>query len=163
MDMHLYPGYLPGAIGRIAQLHASFYAEHSGFGVAFEAKVASELAEFCAQMDSTRDGMWLAVASGEILGSIVIDGANADDKGAHLRWFIVSDKLRGSGAGKQLLSAAMDFCRSKSYRKVYLWTFDQLHAARHLYEKHGFKLAKEQLGHQWGKEVNEQLFIKSDV
>jgi len=163
MDMHLYPGYLPGAIGRITQLHASFYAEHSGFGVAFEAKVASELAEFCAQMDSTRDGMWLAVASGEILGSIVIDGANAEDKGAHLRWFIVSDKLRGSGAGNQLLSAAMDFCRTKQYRNVYLWTFDQLPAARHLYEKHGFKLTKEQLGNQWGKEVNEQLFIKSDA
>jgi ribosomal protein S18 acetylase RimI-like enzyme len=163
MDIHLYHGYLPSAIGKIVQLHASFYAEHSGFGVAFEAKVASELAEFCTRMDSTRDGMWLAVASGEILGSVVIDGANAADKGAHLRWFIVSDKLRGSGAGNQLLSAAMDFCDNKQYRSVYLWTFDQLHAARHLYEKFGFKLAKEQVGNQWGTEVNEQLFIKSDA
>lgn len=163
MDMHIHPGYLPGTIGRIAQLHASFYAEHSGFGVAFEAKVASELAGFCTRMDPTRDGLWLAVASGEILGSIAIDSANADDKGAHLRWFIVSDKLRGSGTGSQLLIAAMDFCSARQYQSVYLWTFDQLHAARHLYEKYGFKLAKEQIGNQWGKEVNEQLFIKRDA
>jgi GNAT superfamily N-acetyltransferase len=103
------------------------------------------------------------VESGEILGSIVIDGAGAESEGAHLRWFIVSDKLRGSGAGNQLMRAAMDFCRDRQYRRVYLWTFDQLHAARHLYEKYGFRLASEQLGTQWGKEVNEQLFVKGDV
>jgi heme-degrading monooxygenase HmoA/GNAT superfamily N-acetyltransferase len=163
MDMQLHYGYLPGAIGRIVQLHASFYAEHSGFGVEFEAKVASELAAFCRRMNPVRDGIWLAVEANEILGSIVVDGANAEDKGAHLRWFIVSDKLRGSGAGNQLLRAAMDFCSDRQYRSVYLWTFDQLHAARHLYEKHGFKLTKEQLGNQWGKEVNEQLFVKSNT
>ncbi len=104
MDIQLHSGYLPGAIGKIAQLHASFYARHSGFGVEFEAKVASELAGFCTSMDSNRDGIWLAMESDEILGSIVIDGACAEDKGAHLRWFIVSDELRGSGAGNQLLS-----------------------------------------------------------
>lgn len=160
MDIHLHSGYLPGTIGRITELHASFYAEHSGFGIEFEAKVASELAGFCSRMDPGRDGVWLVVASGEILGSIVIDGANAEDKGAHLRWFIVSDKLRGSGVGKELLDAALDFCSKRRYRSVYLWTFDQLHAARHLYEKYGFKLVKEQLGKQWGKEVNEQLFVR---
>jgi len=161
--MHIHSGYLPGTIGRIVQLHASFYAEHSGFGVAFEAKVASELAGFCTRMSPSHDGIWLAMESDEILGSIVIDGASAEDKGAHLRWFIVSDKLRGSGAGNRLLTAAMDFCRDRQYHSVHLWTFDQLHAARHLYEKYGFKLVKAQLGNQWGKEVNEQLFVKSDT
>jgi len=163
MTIHLHSGYLPGAIGRIAELHASFYAKHSGFGVDFEAKVASELAGFCTRMEPSRDGLWLAVESDEILGSIVIDAANAEDQGAHLRWFIVSDALRGTGAGKQLLSAALDFCRNRHYPSVYLWTFDQLHAARHLYEKYGFSLAREQVGKQWGKEVNEQLFVRGDV
>ena len=32
-------------------------------------------------------------------------------------------------------------------------------AARHLYEKHGFKLVRTQRGSQWGKEVNEQRFV----
>jgi hypothetical protein len=45
--MNLHHGYLPGCIGRITQLHASYYARTVGFGVPFEAKVATELAQFC--------------------------------------------------------------------------------------------------------------------
>ena len=80
----------------------------------------------------------------------------------HLRWFITSDASRGKGVGTLLLCAALDFCKMRDYRNVYLWTFDELHAARHLYEKHGFRLASTQRGSQWGKEVNEQRFIWGD-
>jgi hypothetical protein len=41
---------------------------------------------------------------------------------------------------------------------VYLWTFEGLDAARHLYEKSGFRLALQKRGAQWGAEVNEQRF-----
>ena len=77
---------------------------------------------------------------------------------AHLRWFIVSDALRGKGAGSQLLRTALDFCRDCGYGRVYLSTFEGLHAARHLYEKHGFRLVQERRGAQWGREVIEQRF-----
>jgi RimJ/RimL family protein N-acetyltransferase len=50
------------------------------------------------------------------------------------------------------------FCKMKDYRKVYLWTFEGLHAARHLYEKFGFKLVQQAEGAQWGKKVTEQKF-----
>ncbi len=43
---HITEGYATGCVGRIAQLHAHYYAKSNGFGVAFEAKVASELADF---------------------------------------------------------------------------------------------------------------------
>lgn len=33
--MHLDSGYLPGCIGRIAELHARFYVVQAGFGVEF--------------------------------------------------------------------------------------------------------------------------------
>jgi hypothetical protein len=46
---------------------------------------------------------------------------------------------------------------------VYLWTFDGLHAARHLYEKHGFRLARTQRGSRWGQQVDEQLFTLGDA
>ena len=39
-------GYKPGCIGKITQLHAAYYAASHGFGLEFEAKVASELSEF---------------------------------------------------------------------------------------------------------------------
>lgn len=156
MNIHL--GYRPGCIGRIVELHASYYARTSGFGAPFEAKVASGLAAFCLDYQTDRDGLWLAEQDGVIHGSIAIDGSHAAESGAHLRWFITSDASRGQGLGSQLLTAAMDFCRARGYRQVHLWTFDGLHAARHLYEKHGFTLTQSQQGTQWGKEVTEQLF-----
>ena len=154
----MHKGYLPGCIGRITELHARFYSSHAGFGLYFESRVASELAGFCERYDDDRDGLWLADLDGKIEGAIAIDGLHADKEGAHLRWFITSDRLRGSGAGGRLLTSALEFCDTRGYRKTCLWTFDGLDAARHLYEKHGFRLKQQQLGRQWGTEVLEQRF-----
>ena len=60
--------------------------------------------------------------------------------------------------GSKLMSKAIDFCNSKGYKKTYLWTFEGLDAARHLYETAGFKLIRQQSGVQWGTTVNEQYF-----
>ncbi|MBL8377629.1 MAG: GNAT family N-acetyltransferase [Burkholderiales bacterium] len=157
MSVEIANGYRPGCIGRVATLHAEYYSAASGFGVDFEAKVARELAGFCLDYQPGRDDLWLALVDGRIEGSIVIDGAHAADDGAHLRWFIVSDALRGSGAGRALLSAALAFTDAR-YQRTYLWTFAGLHAARHLYEAHGFRLAQARPGAQWGKVVDEQRF-----
>jgi GNAT superfamily N-acetyltransferase len=161
--MTVHAGYLPGCIGRVIEMHGSYYATRVGFGYGFEAKVARELSEFVLRYDPERDGLWLATHEGEVHGSIVIDGIRASSEGAHLRWFITSDSQRGMGTGKDLLGAALEFCRRKSYRRVYLWTFDQLPAARHLYEKSGFELEIEQKDTTWGKEVNEQKFVLRDA
>lgn len=139
-------------------MHARFYSSHAGFGLYFESRVARELAGFCARYDEARDGLWLAVLDGQVEGAIAIDGLHADEEGAHLRWFITSDQLRGSGIGTRLLAHALEFCDARRYRKISLWTFDSLQAARHLYEKHGFRLVHQQLGQQWGSEVLEQHF-----
>jgi GNAT superfamily N-acetyltransferase len=158
LTTNLIKGYVPGAIGRIVELHASYYYPHAGFGLFFEGKVARELSEFLSRYNEKRDGLWLAIADGRVEGSIVIDGLHADEEGAHLRWFIVSDCLRGNGLGNALLATALDFCRSRRYERVHLWTFEGLHAARHLYEKYGFQLTEQKRGEQWGVEVNEQRF-----
>lgn len=144
MKIEISRGYQTGCIGRITQMHSAYYHQHNGFGLYFEAKVASELAEFLQRYDERRDGIWLVTVRGVIEGSIVIDGQHASEEGAHLRWFIVSDRLRGTGCGNALLSAVVDHCRSQGFFKTYLWTFEGLTAARHLYEKHGFRLVHEQ-------------------
>jgi GNAT superfamily N-acetyltransferase len=158
MSFEIVTGYLPGSIGRIAELHADYYHAHCGFGLYFESKVATELAEFLRRYDDTRDGLWLARVDGRIEGSVAMDGIHAAEEGAHLRWFIVSGRARGGGLGNALLDAALGFCSARGYQSIYLWTFAGLHAARHLYEKRGFRLAREHRGTQWGAEVNEQRF-----
>jgi len=157
-DAEIREGYVPGAVGRIVELHAGYYHEHWGFGLPFETKVATELAEFLGRYEESRDRFWVVMQDGRIEGSLAIDGIHADTEGAHLRWFILSDKLRGKGLGRQLMEVAIRFSRSNGYRLVYLWTFDGLNAARHLYEKSGFRLNAEHYGTQWGKEVKEQRF-----
>lgn len=151
-------GYVPGAIGRVVELHGTYYHAHWGFGVFFEAKVAGGIAEFMNRYDDQQDGFWTASINSRVEGVIAIDGLCAAQEGAHLRWFVLSDAVRGQGVGKQLIGTAMDFCRSRKYPRVYLWTFEGLHAARHLYEQSGFVLVEQHLGCQWGKEVAEQRF-----
>jgi GNAT superfamily N-acetyltransferase len=158
MSISIKKGYISGCIGRVSELHAVYYHDLVGFGLPFEVKVASEMAAFCDRYDEQSDGLWLATVDGRIHGSIVIDGSHAKDEGAHLRWFILSNEVRGKGIGTALLTSAMNFCRAKNYAHVYLWTFSGLDTARHLYEKFGFELVKEQRGSQWGVEVNEQRF-----
>jgi GNAT superfamily N-acetyltransferase len=155
-EVEIIRGYIPGAIGRVTELHGTYYHEHWGFGLFFEAKVATEVSEFLGRYDEQRDGFWIAVVEGRTEGFIVIDGISAPDEGAHLRWFILSETRRGGGIGHRLMDTAVAFCREKAYRKVYLWTFESLHAARHLYQAAGFTLKEQRRGARWGREVNEQ-------
>lgn len=158
MSASIHRGYLPGCIGRVVELHARYYADLVGFGLPFEAKVARELAGFCLGFQPERDGLWLAVQDGRIEGSIALDGAHAGSDGAHLRWFILSDRLRGQGMGRRLLDCATQFADARRYARTCLWTFSGLDAARHLYEAAGFRLAHEAGGDQWGRVVTEQRF-----
>ncbi|MDO9566829.1 MAG: GNAT family N-acetyltransferase [Candidatus Desulfaltia sp.] len=158
LDVEIARGYIPGSIGRVAELHGIYYHDNWNFGFSFEAKVATELSEFLGRYDENRDSFWVALLDGRVEGSITIDGIHAQKEGVHLRWFIISDVLRGRGVGNRLINTAVGFCKNKGYKQAYLWTFEGLDAAKHLYEKSGFKLVEQRTGAQWGTEVNEQRF-----
>jgi GNAT superfamily N-acetyltransferase len=151
-----FDGYRPGCLADIVALHARYYARNWGFGLAFETKVASELAAFLAGMDPQRDLFLAAYEDGAVAGSIAVDVSGGGPRGAHLRWFIVS--AQGCGLGKTLLERAMRFCDEQSKLTVWLTTFAGLDAARALYERHGFRLVEESDVDQWQGGVREQLF-----
>jgi GNAT superfamily N-acetyltransferase len=67
---------------------------------------------------------------------------------------------RGRGLGRRLLARALAFCDAHGFERTQLWTFDGLHAARHLYEANGFVLAAKWPGMQWGAPVQEQRFVR---
>jgi GNAT superfamily N-acetyltransferase len=108
-----------------------------------------------------RSGLWTAADDGGLLGSIAIDGEDLGDGSAHLRWFIVADRARGTGLGRRLLEQALAFCDAQGFACTQLWTFDGLHAARRLYEANGFVLAEQWPGTQWGPLVQEQRFERT--
>lgn len=153
-------GYQPGLIARVTEMHARYYAREHGLGRRFESLVAGGLAEFCGRLDSPRNAIWTAQRQGEIVGSLAIDGEDMGAGLAHLRWFIVGDDVRGSGAGKKLLDTALAFVDAHDFAETHLSTFAGLNAARHLYETRGFVLAEEHVGTHWGKELVEQSFVR---
>jgi DNA-binding MarR family transcriptional regulator/GNAT superfamily N-acetyltransferase len=159
-DVEIVAGFRPGALGRIAAMHGRYYAQHWRFPPTFEAKVAAGLADFVPRLDRPMNRIWLAMQEGEIVGSAAIDGEDLGDGKAHLRWVIVDDDMRGTGTGRRLVSQAMQFCDQHGFAEVHLWTFKGLDAARALYESFGFVLEEEWIGHQWGKELPEQKFVR---
>jgi len=156
--IQLLAGYIPGAIGRVAELHGTYYSRSWDFGLFFEAKVATELSEFLSRLDKTRDGFWVAEDNGKIAGSVSIDGIEGKTKGARLRWFIVDPSMHGRGTGRMLMREAVEFCKTANHSKIYLTTFAGLDSAKHLYESFGFILCEEWEDAHWGKPVTAQRF-----
>ena len=157
-NMKILSGYIPGAIGRVTELHGTYYSRNWGFGLFFEAKVATELSEFLCRFDKTRDGFWVAEDYGKIAGSVSIDGIEGKTKGARLRWFIVDPEMHGRGTGRMLMREAVLFCKTANHSKIYLTTFAGLDPARRLYEAFGFVLCGEWEDAHWGKPVMAQKF-----
>lgn len=152
-------GYRPGLIADIVRLHAEYYAREWGFGLPFEAKVASELSAF---LRDYRPGVDFFAAEyaddGSLLGTISIEAPTAAESLAHLRWFITSDNTRGTGLGRRLMNDAIAHADIKGFPGLYLTTFAGLKRARHLYESFGFALVTEEERDQWSGGVREQRF-----
>ena len=153
-----FDGYRPGALGGVLGLHMDYYAAEWGFGLAFETKVASELADLLIRMDPARDLFLTAWRGDALAGSISMDVTGGGPDGTHLRWFVVSDSERGSGLGKELMARAIEHADRVAAGRVWLTTFAGLDAARALYERHGFTLCSESDNDQWQGGVREQLF-----
>ncbi|WP_026379423.1 MarR family winged helix-turn-helix transcriptional regulator [Afifella pfennigii] len=158
--LDLQTGYVPGIIGAVATLHARHYSALVGFGAAFEAKVARDIAEFVGRLERPQNQLWYAHKNGRVVAAIAIDGEDLGEARAHLRWFIVEPGLRGAGLGGRLIAAALRFCDQKGFAETHLWTLTGLDAARLLYERHGFRLAEEFTGGQWGKAACEQRWVR---
>lgn len=158
MDITLHDGWIPGAIGDIAALHARHYSDSHGFGAFFEAKVARELGEFLLRLDPARDIFRCAAGDGRVLGSLVLD-CGEEPGSAHLRWFIMDRALRGKGLGKRWLAEAIAQARAIGMPRIHLWTLAGLDAAAHLYASAGFVLDEEIVAEQWGRRVVERRLV----
>ncbi|MHA7773286.1 helix-turn-helix domain-containing GNAT family N-acetyltransferase [Roseibium sp. M-1] len=151
-------GYQTGMIGDVAAMHGRTHGHIVGMGPTFESVVAKAMAEFMPRVTNDVNNSWSVVENGAVIGSITIDGEDLGNNIAHLRWFILSERLRGKGLGKVLLNKALEHCDRHGFDEIHLWTLKGLDAARALYEKNGFALAEEYVGDQWGKVVTEQMF-----
>ncbi len=145
-----------GDVGYLIHLHGWIYSQECGYNHTFEGYVCKTFSEFFDHYDPNKDRIWFAEADGEIIGAIAIIGHSPVE--AQLRWFILHPDYRGKGIGKILYKEALNYCREKHYKKVFLATTQDQQTAIRMYLKEGFKKVSESKNESWGKALIEEIY-----
>ena len=114
---------------RLARVFAAVAEERDGIATEPPVDVEERAASW------TLDGTTVAVAGGEVIGSIHLD---ASRHGFGEIGMAVAREWRGRGVGSALLAAAIDEARRRGLHKLVLSVFPHNEAAIALYRKHGF-------------------------
>mgnify|MGYP003945509827 CR=1 FL=1 len=141
----------PGDIGWVVQQHGEIYAREYGWNGEFEALVAGIASEFLLKFQPEWEHCWIAELNGERVGAIFVVRKSATV--AQLRMLILAPAARGLGLGGKLVDECITFARRKGYRKMVLWTNSCLSAARGIYAKRGFQLAKSEPHESYGQHL----------
>lgn len=144
----------PNEADYVIEVHMDFYGTNYGFDETFRSYVSDAINEFLKTFDEEKENIWIVEEGGKPAGSIAI--VKVDDTTAQLRWFILEEHVRGIGLGRALMAKAVDFCKKNEYQQIYLWTVDQLDAARYLYRDFGFTVTEKADHKIWGQSLVEE-------
>jgi DNA-binding MarR family transcriptional regulator/GNAT superfamily N-acetyltransferase len=148
----------PGDMGWVVHREGALYAQEYGFDETFEALVARIVGDFLTEFDPKRERCWIAEVNGQNVGHIFLVKHPTEPSIAKLRLLLVEPSARGLRLGSALVEECVNFARSVGYKEITLWTQSILVAARHIYQKAGFRLVEEQSNRQFGKDLLSQTW-----
>lgn len=130
-----------------------YYAERHLSNVFFN-YVDQIVYQFANNFNPKTDCLNILECNGNPAGSIAV--VKAEDEIAQIRFFMLEPEMRGRGYGNKLMDMALDFCREKKYKHVFLLTISAQVIARHIYERRGFRKTDSYDKSEWGEEVVEE-------
>jgi DNA-binding MarR family transcriptional regulator/GNAT superfamily N-acetyltransferase len=145
-----------GDIGWVVARHGEIYTQEYGWDDTFEGLVAEIAGKFLTHFDAARERCWIAELDGERAGCVFL--VKHTPTVAKLRLLLVEPSARGHSIGTRLVDACIGFAREAGYRKLTLWTQNNLHAARRIYQRAGFQLAEEGPHHAFGVDLVQQFW-----
>ncbi|AUB55057.1 GNAT family N-acetyltransferase [Methanobacterium subterraneum] len=112
--------------------------------------------ELVNKFDNEKDCIYILEHHGVPSGCSAIK--HVDEMTAQFRFLFLDSKIRGLGLGRKLLDMSIDFCKENEYKRVFLWTFSTLQAARYLYKNKGFTITETKENNEWGTPILEELW-----
>jgi DNA-binding MarR family transcriptional regulator/GNAT superfamily N-acetyltransferase len=142
-----------GDLGWVLSRHGTVYAEEFGWDATFEEFCARIVGEYPALRDRApgRADAWIAEVDGVPAGSVCC--VPDTETTARLRLLLVEPWARGLGLGARLVGHCLDFARRAGYADMVLLTYDQLVAARRVYQAAGFTLDSEHPEEAFGQRM----------
>ncbi|UWY30289.1 bifunctional helix-turn-helix transcriptional regulator/GNAT family N-acetyltransferase [Flavobacterium sp. TR2] len=146
----------PGDVGYIIHLHGAIYGKEYHFSTDFEKYVIKTFYDFLEKYSPENDRIWMAEYNNKIVGCVAI--VHQPNEEAQLRWFLLDPAFRGLGIGKRLLTDAVEFCKAKKFKNVFLLTTNLQDKALQMYKMMGFELTKSEEVQEWGKTFYEERY-----
>ncbi|WP_294962342.1 bifunctional helix-turn-helix transcriptional regulator/GNAT family N-acetyltransferase [uncultured Flavobacterium sp.] len=147
---------MPGDVGYIIHLHGAIYGKEYHFSTDFERYVIKTFYDFLEKYSPENDRIWMAEYNNKIVGCVAI--VHQSNEEAQLRWFLLDPAFRGLGIGKRLLTDAVEFCKAKKFKNVFLLTTNLQDKALQMYKMMGFELTKSEEVQEWGKTFYEERY-----
>ncbi len=138
--------------------HKTLYYAERHLSDVFSAYVDQIVYRFVSNYNPDTDCLNILECNGVPAGSIAV--ARENEKTAQIRFFMLEPEMRRRGYGNHLMELALDFCREKKYKKIFLLTITAQAVARHVYETHGFYRVSSQDKPEWGEGVVEERWEK---
>jgi DNA-binding MarR family transcriptional regulator/GNAT superfamily N-acetyltransferase len=149
-----------GDLGWVLHRHATVYAAEFGWDARFEELCARIIAEYTTLREARPDRTagWIAEVDGVPAGSVFC--VPDSETTARLRLLLVEPWARGLGLGATLVLQCLQFAREAGHADITLWTYDQLAAARKVYQAAGFTLASEHPDDAFGHPMMSQTWSR---